>query len=312
MFKNARRMVSVVLVASIGLVRALRAPPTAHNRSMAPLTNTGASLPGFPAIPARYDVDLFRTILRDLHNSVDSSSTAAILLETGTYSRIEALDTLHRHQEGSKHARRRVHRRTPGRIRRKSTPIHRPNFKRPKSSSGETVSKQRNGIQKIRLLPRFRVNRLSGEERSAFQFVFDMFDRSGNGGISPVEFAHAVADLTRGESSSDVRRYFDELDKDHDGSLSFQEIVEMSVSDPAWSLNAKDKSMPQGFRRQGTAVGVRARRRRGFFKALGSLLGGIIAGLLGLTPGVEDCVACRMVWSQVELKPPFSLCSSCS
>lgn len=86
----------------------------------------------------------------------------------------------------------------------------------------------------------------------------------------------------------DVEDFVKGADHNHDGKISIREILLDMVPE------SDNEETPRFLKRR------HGKRRKGFFKGLVSLLGAALAGLLGMTPGAEDCVCCRMVWSEVE------------
>ena len=72
--------------------------------------------------------------------------------------------------------------------------------------------------------------RTSGSEEEEILDTFKVFDKDGNGFISPAELYHVMRNLGENLSDSEINDMISEADIDKDGNIDYQEFVGMMRS----------------------------------------------------------------------------------
>ena len=73
-------------------------------------------------------------------------------------------------------------------------------------------------------------DKLSEEQISEFKEAFDLFDKDGDGRITATELGTVMKNLGQSPSEAELRDMVNEVDENSDGTIDFQEFLNMLAS----------------------------------------------------------------------------------
>ncbi|XP_063718887.1 calmodulin-A-like [Symsagittifera roscoffensis] len=82
----------------------------------------------------------------------------------------------------------------------------------------------------------------STEQIAQYRMAFDMFDLDKDGAIGEDELGKMMAQLGQPMSSQDLKEFIEEIDIDGNGSIEFNEFLEMMIKKNPSALDGKEKN----------------------------------------------------------------------